>query len=384
MKISIKKKAGYRLYGILYFVFKCLYPVKKNKAYFIMTHDSSSEGNCGVVKKHLENMGFICPVLTRSDTASASFIFRSALELATSKYVFTDNAFLPLAYLKIRRRTRVVQLWHGTGTIKKFGQHVNTGDVKAAEKRSGKNISTVVVSSNATRNLYAECFNVPAENVQVLGLPRTDIFFNSSFPQEARIKLEEKYPGLNGKTFILYAPTFRDDPEDKKLQLDTIASLTDYLIQPQTLPENVCLGLRLHPSLTDKLSGLSGNERVLDLSAYRGINTLLGAADILITDYSSVIFEYSLLNRPILFYAYDLDKFENSDRGFYRDYRSYVPGPVCLGKEALAEELNRVIASGEIPDPSRHKSFVEDSFAFRDGKSTDRLIGFLRNAEPYN
>ena len=403
MRISRKKLAGYRLYGILYRLFT-LFPVDGNRAYFIMTHDSSSEGNCGVMKKLMKDRGFKCDSLTRKEASSAKFIFRSAYRLARSRFIFCDNTFLPLSCLTLRKGSTLTQLWHGTGTIKKFGQDVNKGELARLEARCGRNISNLVVSSEATKKIYAGCFSVPEKNVLVLGLPRTDAFFDDDFAVNARTRFEEKYPSVRGKILILYAPTFRDDAENETEQIHKLEDLTSSVISE--LPDNVCLGLRLHPYVSSAVRlSLKSDKRILDLTHFRGLNTLLGAADILITDYSSIVFEYSLLRRPMLFYAYDLAHFEESDRGFYRDYRSYVPGPVYTDLASLVRklrELNEALSSsdtnfqfsgscmaaseclpqknGEALSPAEIKqidSFVADSFAYTDGRSAERLLSLL-------
>ena len=395
MKLSPIKKIGYRLYGILYTIFRLL-PVRSDMVYFIMTHDSSSEGNCGVMRQYFEThpqdgRPFCCECLTRSDTLKGSFIFRSALILARSRYVFTDNAFLPLAYLKLRKGTVLVQLWHGTGTIKKFGQHVNEGELKALEARCGRNISYVTVSSAATRDIYAECFAVPADRVLVNGLPRTDALFDAQYISDSRAVFEKRYPKVRGRRLILYAPTFRDDPTSEDDQLIKIRELAGAIIGASD--PDICLALRLHPSLSDSLKAsfadLAATDSIIDVSSYPCVNTLLCSTDILITDYSSIIFEYSLLRRPMLFYAYDLEHFTASDRGFYRDYEAYVPGPVCLTSTAVAEALRTlsspagVSATSVLAAPDTlHGShsldaFIADSFAYTDGRSAERLYDFI-------
>lgn len=368
-EISTAKRIGYRIYGILYSMFR-LMPVDRKRVYFIMTHDSSNEGNCGVMKscieKHRKN--FDCRTLTRAQTNSKKpwsmlkFLIGSPWMLARSAYVFMDNAFLPLAYLKLRPQTKIVQLWHGTGTIKKFGQHVNTGELGQLEKRANRSISLLPVSSDATRNLYAECFGIDRKNVKVLGLPRTDCFFDNTFAARARKRLEQDYPVIAGKRFILYMPTFRDNTLNReKLPLDM-----ELLRQ---LPMDICFGLRLHPVLqTGFATGDDFDSRIIDLSGYEGVNTLLGAADILVTDYSSVIYEYGILDRPMIFFAYDLEQFEREGRGFYRSYRELVPGPVVHD----TKELLGCIYTGLFEDEKR-AGFIKEAYAFRDGRSAERI-----------
>lgn len=388
MNISFKKRLGYSTYGALYNIFKLL-PVRDNLAYFIMTHDSSDEGNCGVMKAFLENYtnsrkyflkwprkGFTCRTLTRLDTYSPGFIVKSAWNLARSRYVFMDNAFLPLAFFKLRSDTTLVQLWHGTGTIKKFGQHVNEGDVKALEARCARNISYVTVSSEATRDIYSECFDVPVDKVAVTGLPRTDAFFREGFAEESRRQLEDDYPVLKGKKLILYAPTFRDEDRDCAAQLKIIRQIAQMITD--VFPDDVYLGLHLHPFVAQQASTSinpdSSKLRIIDLSGYQGINTILGSTDVLISDYSSIIFEYSILGRPMIFYAYDLAEFESDGRGFYRNYHTYVPGPIATTLKELELTISKAL---ETPTAPVREGFIEDSFAFTDGRSARRIYELI-------
>ncbi|MBO7634589.1 MAG: CDP-glycerol glycerophosphotransferase family protein [Lachnospiraceae bacterium] len=372
MKTEVKKMAGYRLYGLLYRIFSLL-PVDGNRAYFVMTHDSSDEGNCGVMKAKMEARGYRCDSLTRAEASGAGFIFRSAYRLARSRFIFLDNTFLPLSCLKLRKGSILTQLWHGTGTIKKFGQDVNEGALKDLEARCGKNITHLIVSSPATKSIYAGCFGVPEDKVRVLGLPRTDAFFAPDFAENARARFEKKYHEAKGRRLVLYAPTFRDDAGNEDEQISMIGDFArDFAAR---MPKDAILGLRLHPYVSSRLTGISTESaRILDLTHFRGLNTLLGSADVLITDYSSIVFEYSLLRRPMLFYAYDLDRFEGSDRGFYRDYRGYVPGPVYTEREELLDALSATLCDTPF-NPC--ESFIADSFSYTDGRSAERIRELL-------
>ncbi len=130
----------------------------------------------------------------------------------------------------------------------------------------------------------------------------------------------------------MYAPTFRDtEVSNPKLHLD-LQKTAD------SLGKEDVLFIRLHPHIATHLKEtLEGwkEKRIYNVSEYPEIATLLAAAEVLITDYSSIVFEYCLLERPMLFYASDLKEFEQTGRSFYRDYRSFVPGPVIETEEEL-------------------------------------------------
>lgn len=370
------KELGYRLFAVMYFIFKWL-PIKKNSAFLIMTHDCGPEGNVAMVASYMEEHYHTTSVrLTRKDTEFSgegklkkafTFFVSKAWHMARAEYIFMDNAFLPMAFLKVRKGTCVVQLWHGTGTIKKFGQDSNTGKLYEQEKRGNENIDYLIVNSPATRELYAGCFSVPLEKVQVLGLPRTDMLFDEEELRRRREKFYDQYPEMQGKKLVLYAPTFRDqEVADPKVHLDVDKMAKE-------LPEDYCLGLRLHPFVASRFHLEQDYDgKVVDFSSYDNLNTLLMATDLLISDYSSIIFEYCVFGRPMIFYAYDLDEFSDHGRGFYRDYKSYVPGPVVKTTDEILEVIRKKDYKLD-----RLQAFFEESYQYRDGKSSARLVNFL-------
>lgn len=369
------KGIGYVIFAFMYGIYKHL-PLKKNSAFLIMTHDGGPEGNVAVVGAYMRRLYRTETAgLRRGDTCfggqggflrALRFFFVKSLAMARAEYIFMDNVFLPMAYLRVRKDTVVIQLWHGTGTVKKFGQHVNTGKLYQLEKRANENLSYVIVNSRATKKLYAGCFSVKEEQVKVLGLPRTDLLFSEQELLLRRAKFFKQYPDLMDKKLVLYAPTFRDgEVEHPGVHLDVEKMAAN-------LPAGYCLGLRLHPFVAERFSlEKDYGGKVLNFSSYDNLNTLLMATDILITDYSSIIFEYCVFRRPMIFFAYDLEQFSDHGRGFYRDYRSYVPGPVAR----TTEEVLEIIRAKDWQE-EKLQAFLTDSYAYLDGKSTKRVVEF--------
>jgi CDP-ribitol ribitolphosphotransferase len=346
-----------------------------------MTHDGGPEGNVAVTAAYMRRFYRTeTEELRRRDTSfggaggirrALRFFFVKSCAMARAEYILMDNAFLPMAYLRVRKETKVMQLWHGTGTVKKFGQHVNTGKLYEQEKRANENLDYVVVNSEATRKLYAGCFSVKEEQVKVLGLPRTDILFSEKELLRRRTQFFKQYPNMLNKKLILYAPTFRDSEVAHPSIHLNIKKMAE------ELPDQYCLGLRLHPFVAERFhleEDFGG--KVMDFSSYDNLNTLLMSTEILITDYSSIIFEYCVFRKPMIFYAYDLDEFSDHGRGFYRNYREYVPGPVV----ETTEEILTVIRE---KDWRKEKllEFIRDSYAYVDGKSTKRVVDFLVNGK---
>lgn len=364
------KKTGYLLFAFFYYVSR-LFDQDSKKVFLVATHDDSPEGNIGIVAEALRkrDSSYKCIWFTRKDKISnpIQFFVIKAYHLATSGTVFLDNEFLPMAYIKFPENVKVVQLWHGTGTIKKFGQDVNTGSLKRLEYRANQNITHLIVNSEAVKKEYASAFGVSEDRIYVLGLPRTDLLLDSDFMEQKREAFYQEYPQVRGKRCILYAPTFRDDEVDTpkiNLNLEKLS---------KELSENEIFMIRLHPHVAEHVNNVFENGRfrnIINVSGYSGVTTLLSVSDVLVTDYSSIVFEYCLRNKPMIFYAYDLEKFEKDGRSFYRNYRMFVPGKVVSSQE----ELTVCMKNDETADVRR---FVDDNFTYLDGKSTSRLLELI-------
>ncbi|HHU73193.1 MAG TPA: hypothetical protein GXZ28_01010 [Clostridiales bacterium] len=373
------KIIGYLIFTFFYHTFWLFCRVKPKKVFAIMTHDESLDGNVGQVVDFLKEKeeGYRFHYLTKKDRQISgniqglkgiiSFFVMKPYHLARSEVILMDNVFLPMAYMKMRKSVKVIQLWHGTGTIKKFGQDVNTGSLKKLEKRANHRITHLIVNSEETKRIYSRAFGIPLDKVYVLGLPRTDIFFSEEMIKERREQFFAQFPNLKNKRLLLYAPTFRDEESKQpKIALDTKLigeELKDY-----------ALLLRLHPFVEEayRREGESANRidgsNIISMTGYPDINTLLLVSDYLITDYSSIIFDYCLQGKPMIFYAYDLEEFSNQGRGFYHPYEHLVPGPVVKNTEEIIELIKK-----DQFDLDRIEDFKRKQYRYLDGKSTERL-----------
>lgn len=379
------KELGYMIFAVLYRIF-CLLPIKSTDVFLVMTHDAGPEGNVGVVQAYIDrlNEGYRFHVLKRTDThfgksvkKICKFFIMDAYHMARSQYIFLDNMFLPMAYMKFRKNVQVVQLWHGTGVMKKIGADANEGVLKELEQRANANNTHLIVSSENTKEIYQNSFSMDADKVHILGMPRSDAFFDEAYQKLALQQFYKDYPQCKEKRLVLYAPTFRDSQvKHPEIKLD-IATFV------KQLPENCVLGLRLHPFVARAF--MKEHEELLskipcvNFGGYKSLNTLLFATDCLITDYSSIIFDYSALRKPMVFYAYDLEDFEKNSRGFYCDYENYVPGPVCKNERELAEQVKLVLGMNRdmVADMCGWDAFVDQTFAYQDSGSTKRLMQLL-------
>ena len=339
----------------------------------IATHDDSAEGNIGLAAEKIRAYKPDCKIvyLTKRDgiRRPLSFFFGKAYHMATAGTICMDNVFMPMAYTPISKKAKVIQLWHGTGTIKKFGQDSDVGEVAEISEKGDRRITHLIVNSEKTKRQYAGAFGLPQEKVHILGLPRTDLIHDEKRLEEKREAFYQEFPGLQGKKITLYAPTFRDNEVDEpRVRLD-FGSLM------KVMKEDEVLLLRLHPFVAERISEdefLKYGGKIQNMSGYSGVTTLLAVADCLITDYSSIIFEYCLLRRPMIFYAYDLAEFQQEGRNFYEDYESLVPGPVVKSQKELEQIWQRKMDLGqEIP------RFIDENFAFLDKNAGNRLLELI-------
>lgn len=366
------KKIGYSIFAAFFAVFR-LFPLREDKVFFVATHDDSGEGNAGIVadalRKGKPEME-LC-FLTRRDGVRHpfSFFIIKAYQMATSGTIFMDNEFMPMAYTPIDRRVKVVQLWHGTGSIKKIGLDVERGEVARLAAKANKKITHLIVNSELTKRQYARAFGVPEDRVHILGLPRTDLILDGECMEGKKREFYEQFPDLSDKRCVLYAPTFRDDEvASPRLALDLAGMLA-------VMADDEVLMLRLHPhvaaNFSDEVLAPYGDS-VVNMSSYRGVTTLLAVSDCLITDYSSIIYEYCLFDRPMIFYAYDLEKFCHSGRDFYEDYETYVPGPVAKDQAGLEE-----LWKDGFPWKERVSAFRSQTYRFLDKNAVKRLLELI-------
>lgn len=375
------KTIGYYIFAFVFYICR-LFPVNDKRVFCIMTHDGGEDSNVSLLVKKLKG-DYSFSYITKAETESIkglkniskllSFFFIKPYHMARAKIILMDNIFLPMAYIRVKRNVKVVQLWHGTGTIKKFGQDVNSGRLKAQERRANRNITHLIVNNKQTAKLYAKVFAIEIHKVYPVGLPKTDdILYRMRRMDRDNINIDkkiiyEKYQLPIEKKLILYAPTFRD------LNLGSNTVLKHVEEIAESLPKDYILGLRLHPYVARMAKKLH-KDKVCNLSDESSLSLLIMASDILITDYSSIIFEYCITRKPMIFFAYDLDDFISHGRGFYKDYESYVPGPVVKDSKKLID----IIDKGDYSIDLIH-TFIANNFPMLDGKATERIIELITN-----
>lgn len=370
------KTVGYLLFAFIVYIDRIFTKVNKNKVFCVMTHDSSMDSNVGIMiqtmKRHNQAFQFI--KLTK-ESSTISLFLQKTYHMATAKYILMDNTFLPMSYLHFPKSVKVVQLWHGTGTIKKFGQDFNTGQLRKLEYKANQSITHLIVNSKAIKRQYAKAFGVPLEKTYATGLPRTDLLFDKNKEKRDIEEFYKLYPELRGKKLVLYAPTFRD------AEVNNPISSISYREWVERLPDDCICLLKFHPfvannfMLSEEEQHLYG-KRIWNMSSYPDTNTLLLVADVLITDYSSIIYEYCLRKKPMIFFAYDLKMFEQAGRGFYEPYESFVPGMVVNNMHELIRALNESLYSNTLSQKNIEE-FCNKYYDYTDGGSAERIYQLI-------
>lgn len=314
--------------------------VKKNQITLIEKLNTGGTGSLFEIKNECEKRGlpFHFNVITHADYEVSprnlggliKLFTVKAFKMATSSHIFLNDNFLPLGYMKLSDKTKVVQLWHGMGSFKKFGGSSETDPAVLRELEAAtKNTDHILASSENIRDNYAEAFMAPKEKVICIGCPQVDYFFREHDIDAWKAELCEKYPEMKGKKLVLYAPTFRGDEERDKKLLDAF----DFDAFQKELGEEYFLMVRLHP----QIQSAKVPDTVANMTDYPNVRKLLCMTDILIADYSSIAVEYSLLNRPIILYAFDKEWYLSEDRGFYFDYEKTAPGPIVENMQDLID-----------------------------------------------
>lgn len=276
-------------------------------------------------------------------------------QYATAEYVFICDNFLPVSSCRKRKETEVIQLWHAGGILKKYAYDTPDDIPKNYKGNVFSNYTLLTVSAECCIPVYERAMRQPKGVVKPLGLSRTDIFFRQSYLDECRELLYRTYPEAKGKKVALWAPTFRGKAIDPK-----IIGVKYIERMKKELGDDWFVITKLHPHLQNKL-GISGD----------GMTTeqLLPAVDVLITDYSSVIFDAVLVDLPMVLYVPDRREYEEK-RGFYIPLEE-IPSVITENGAELAKCVKQTYSG---IDKKRIAAFREKYMKMCDGNATERIL----------
>lgn len=373
------KKVFYFIYAVIFNIFSIL-PLKKNKVVFLSPHNENFNDSLGAVMEEVIRRDEFRVVLIsgkdlKFDTSNVKKIFSSigkaisfftvkAYHLATAHYIFLNDNFMPMGKLRFKKNAVITQLWHAEGAFKKFGLDIEQpDDVRELEKKGNTKLTYVVCSSEEVAPIYANAFGVSDYKVLPLGSARLDWFSEEINTDRLRADFDKKYPMCKDKQLALYAPTFRDNTADDERILDNfdVASFNERFGDKYTLL------IRLHPQVHSNVRIPDG---AVDVCDYENVTELMRLCDFLITDYSSICMDFAIQDKPVYFYAFDIDRYER-DRSFYFDYESYVPGPVAKDFQTLLNLINSTVSETY---RKRRYDFNYSNFGTPDGKAAERIV----------
>lgn len=293
--------------------------------------------------------------------------------LARAEY-WVNNQNFP-HYIEKRKGTTYLQTWHGT-PLKRM-QHdiekvVGRDDGYLDRVSKMKDMWDYLISpSPYASKAFRSAFKYEKEIIET-GYPRNDLFYNKD-KEKLKNEVLNRLNLPEDKKIILYAPTFRDNQTstNNKFLFDIEMDLHE---MKEKLGENYIVLLRMHVVVVSKLKiDESLEEFVFNVSNYPDIQELQLLSDILITDYSSVMFDYANTGNPILFFTYDLENYRDNIRGFYMDFENEAPGPLVFNTEEIIESVLNVADTTE-KYKKKYQAFQEKYCSLEDGKASERVV----------
>lgn len=303
------------------------------------------------------------------------FTLRWVFLMIRAKYWVT-NSRLPL-WIPKPSNTIYLQTWHGT-PLKKLAADMkevhmpgtNTIQYKKEFLKEANKWDYLVSPNAYSTEIFKRAFQFEGTIIES-GYPRNDFLINHN-NGNTLTKLKHALNLPLDKKIILYAPTWRDDQyySEGKYKFDLKMDLSSLR---ENLGDSYIILLRLHYLVAENLDMLEYDDFVFDFSHHEDIRELYLVSDMLITDYSSVFFDYANLKRPMLFYVYDIDAYRDKLRGFYFDFESKAPGPLVRTTDELIEAIKEFDQSGFLPT----RSIIEfyDKFCYlEDGNASRRVV----------
>ena len=354
--------------------YKTFYKVQDKKISFISLRRDDLSGNFAFVYDQLKGDDSLDINFILNDHTIAYMSFKEIRAFtkacATSKVVVLDEFTPQIHYIDLREETKLIQLWHACGAFKTFGfTRLSKPKGSPQPTRNHRSYDFVTVSSTYCKKCHSEGFGIATDNVVATGIPRTDVFFDENYKAAARKKFYDAHPNFKGKKIILFAPTFRGMVKETAFYPTEMFDINEVCSK---IPEDYAIIIKHHPFVND-VQPIPDRyaDRVIDLSADNELNDLLFVTDVIITDYSSLVFEASLIDIPMIFYVFDLEKYIN-ERDFYFDFKLYAPGKIVYSTEQLIDSIRKEDYCTEKIQP-----FADMFFDYRDGRSTQRVVKLI-------
>lgn len=380
---------------ILFYRILChILPIKQNRIVFDSSLGKSYAGNPKHIYEYLmangydlvwdciwfyENEIYNIPGMSRQVRYGR---LRYLYYMATAKIWVFDSR--QPEFLIRRKGTYYIQTWHGT-PLKKLALDmedvfmVGESDIDTYKEHFVKNVHTwdYLISQNPfSTDTFRRAFDFRKEMLEI-GYPRNDILFRENTPDGIR-RYRRKLGLPQDKKIILYAPTWRDDEfsEDDKYEFRPQISFEK--LQKELSDEYIMI-VKYHYLIMDAVDWSPYEGFIYHFDQSRDIAELFLVSDILITDYSSVMFDYSIMKRPMFFFAYDFYKYKNELRGFYFSYSKEMPGPISTTTDELINDI-RTYRADEYEE--RYQKFMKKYNSVDDGNAANRVLELIHTLMP--
>ena len=358
-----------------------IYPVKKEKVFLLNELSHTYGDSIKYIHRYLKSNGdnkyqFIISIKKGYEAPDDVMVVRPGSfdyfkEILSSGIIITNAG--GISYLPKRKEQKIINTWHGGGPYKKTSTDVyNNYWYRKEVKMNCDNTDYILSSCRYFTEKEANSMGFETERCVPAGLPRNDILFKEH--QEIVRKVRDSYSIPDGKKFILYAPTFRSSSNQSTSKMisnyiDIDVDLLLSALKTRFGSEWIC-GIRLHPKLADiDMSKMN----VINCTTYPDMQELLCCADAIITDYSSLMWDYSFTYRPVFLYAPDIEQYEK-ERGFYMPVSEW-PYPIAHSNEEMRKNILNFDVELYI---KRVKEHHIASGSFETGSSCAKVLELMR------
>ena len=292
------------------------------------------------------------------------------VKIAKADTIIVDDYVPAFNSLALAESVRVIQLWHAGAGFKGVGYsrwgHFGCPPPFSAHRRN----DFAIADSMAIRDFFSEPFGILEEQVIPTGMPRMDVYLSEEHRRGAVKKLYESYPSFKGRRVILFAPTYRG--RNRRTAYYPYNLIDFGALYRYCEDVDAVVLFKMHPWVPGEAEiAEKYRDRFFSMNAYPDINELFYIADLLITDYSSCIYEFMLMKKPMLFFAFDKDRYSVS-RGFHRDYDSNVPGKICMTFDEVMQAMRE-----EDYEFEKVEKMLPVYFDHVDACNSDRVIDWL-------
>lgn len=339
----------------------CLIPLRNTVLFYTIRADGKLLGNSETLYNALDTKKVIFAHMLPH---SKKILPRLYFHLLTCKVIVTDDYLKYMRTTKLRKGQKLIQIWHACGSFKKFGLDVPSRLTRAEEIGTHSQYNAVCVTADGCKKHYAAAFGIDEDVCVALGSPRTDEIINN--PEKLSENIYSKYPKLKGKKIYLYCPTFREEKGkqtkyDPKIDWDRLS---------ESLDDDEVFIIRRHPIMKYQFTQKE-YPNILDLSNDSTLE-LTAISKVIITDYSSVIYDACLLGVSCVFYCPD---YKNYERGFYLNFPDDLPGEMITDAADLLTASRNAAAS---PDTEKVEKFKKEQLSACDGHSTERIANQIK------